>query len=91
MFEFDETKSESNKAKHGIDFMEAQALWLDEKRVEQAARSDEEERILMVARLGDVLWCAVYTMRGRSRRIISVRRARKEEVDAYEREEDDRS
>lgn len=29
-FEFDERKSAANKAKHGIDFVEAQALWLDE-------------------------------------------------------------
>jgi hypothetical protein len=28
-FEFDEAKSQGNKAKHGIDFIEAQALWLD--------------------------------------------------------------
>ena len=28
-FEFDETKSEANKRKHGIDFVEAQALWKD--------------------------------------------------------------
>ena len=26
-FEFDARKSENNKAKHGIDFVEAQALW----------------------------------------------------------------
>jgi uncharacterized DUF497 family protein len=26
-FEFDSWKSESNKAKHGINFVEAQALW----------------------------------------------------------------
>ena len=30
-FEFDPAKSESNKDKHGIDFAEARALWLDEK------------------------------------------------------------
>ena len=29
-FEFDERKSRLNKLKHGIDFVEAQALWLDE-------------------------------------------------------------
>jgi uncharacterized DUF497 family protein len=28
-FEFDERKSGANLAKHGIDFVEAQALWLD--------------------------------------------------------------
>ena len=34
-FEFDEQKSASNKAKHGINFIEAQELWLDTKRVER--------------------------------------------------------
>eukprot|EP01036_Dinobryon_divergens_P001263 gene1263-1646_t len=29
-FEFDPLKSASNKAKHGIDFVEAQALWQDD-------------------------------------------------------------
>lgn len=29
MFEFDPDKSAANKAKHGIDFVEAQALWDD--------------------------------------------------------------
>jgi uncharacterized DUF497 family protein len=29
-FEFDEAKSQANKSKHSIDFVEAQALWLDE-------------------------------------------------------------
>jgi hypothetical protein len=38
-FDFDEKKSETNKAKHGIDFVEAQARWLDERRVEIPARS----------------------------------------------------
>jgi uncharacterized DUF497 family protein len=28
-FEFDERKSRLNKLKHGIDFVEAQALWED--------------------------------------------------------------
>ena len=27
-FEFDEAKSRANDVKHGIDFVEAQALWL---------------------------------------------------------------
>lgn len=90
MFEFDVAKSRANKAKHGIDFVEAQALWADEGRIGQSAHSEAEERHLIVARLGDVLWCAVYTLRDAAIRIISVRRARKEEVKAYERNQNDR-
>ena len=51
-FEFDPAKSASNKEKHGLDFIEAQALWLDEQRIEARARSHEEERWVLVATLG---------------------------------------
>ena len=32
-FEYDPAKSESNKAKHGIDFEEAKELWRDERHI----------------------------------------------------------
>jgi uncharacterized DUF497 family protein len=37
-FEFDSAKSAAHKGKHGIDFVEAQALWLDPDRIEVPAR-----------------------------------------------------
>jgi uncharacterized DUF497 family protein len=40
-FEFDPEKSSANKAKHGIDFVEAQTLWLDEALIEAPARTDD--------------------------------------------------
>jgi uncharacterized DUF497 family protein len=42
-FEFDPRKSESNKAKHGIDFIEAQALWKS-KHMLLAAKDASEKR-----------------------------------------------
>jgi hypothetical protein len=39
-FKYDPDKSLSNKARHGIDFQEAQALWLDMDLVEIRARSE---------------------------------------------------
>lgn len=42
VFEFCEQKSRANKSKHGIDFVEAQALWLDEELVEVKARTEDE-------------------------------------------------
>jgi len=83
-FEFDEFKSRINKRKHGIDFVEAQALWLDEALVEVSARSDSEVRSLVVGRLGDKHWSAVITYRGSVVRLISVRRSRTQEVAIYE-------
>ncbi|NMG08538.1 BrnT family toxin [Brasilonema sp. UFV-L1] len=83
-FEFDEHKSVSNKVKHGIDFIEAQRLWLDTDRVEVAARTEGEPRLIVIGRLNGKHWAAVITYRGERVRIISVRRARNEEVELYE-------
>ena len=83
-FRFDERKSQANKAKHGIDFVEAQALWLDEALVEVPARSDSEARFLVVGLIGDKHWSAFITYRDENIRLISVRRSRPEEVAIYE-------
>ena len=83
-FEYDPAKSAANEAKHGIDFEEAQALWGDPWLLEAPARTEDEPRFLAVGMIGDRHWAAVWTPRGETRRIISVRRARKEEVARYE-------
>ncbi len=82
-FEYDPTKSQTNKEKHGIDFDEAQVLWLDEDRVEFPARSDTEERHALIAKNDEKIWVAFYMMREVAIRIISVRRARENEEKAY--------
>jgi len=83
-FEFDEAKSRANKGKHGIDFVEAQALWLDEMFVEIPARTVVEERFVVVGMISGKHWSAVITYRDDRVRIISARRARVEEVAIYE-------
>lgn len=83
-FEFDEEKSRSNKDKHGIDFTEAQSLWLDEMFVEVPARTGDEPRFLVVGTISGKHWSAVITYRDERVRIISVRRSRVEEVEIYE-------
>jgi uncharacterized DUF497 family protein len=83
-FEFDPAKSEKNKEKHGIDFLEARALWDDSDRVEFPARSDDEDRFAVIAELNRKLWVAFYTPRKNRIRIISVRRARTNERPLYE-------
>ena len=83
-FEFDEQKSRANKAKHGIDFVEAQALWADDGLVEVPARSDTEARFLVVGLMDGKHWSAFITYRGQTVRLISVRRSRPEEVAIYE-------
>jgi len=83
-FEFDAAKSAANKRKHGIDFVEAQALWSDPDRVEMPARTVDEPRSLVIGVIGSKHWAAVTTIRNERTRIISVRRARVEEVEIYE-------
>jgi len=83
-FEFDPEKSASNKDKHGIDFIEAQALWGYDFYLDLDARSVGETRFARIGKLGSKHWVAFYTLRGETVRIISVRRAREMEIQRYE-------
>ena len=84
LFEFDARKSESNKAKHGIDFIDAQALWLDPNLIEIPALTSDEHRYLVIGKLQNKHWSAVITYRDENIRLISVRRSRTEEIAIYE-------
>ncbi|MGD0229578.1 MAG: BrnT family toxin [Syntrophorhabdales bacterium] len=83
-FDFDPKKSGANKAKHGIDFIEAQALWNDPDVIEIPVRTSDEPRFIVIGRIFEKHWSGVITYRSDRIRIISVRRSRKEEVDLYE-------
>lgn len=83
-FDFDPQKSASNREKHGIDFIEAQALWDDPNLIEIPARVTDELRFLVIGRIAETHWSGVITYRDDLVRIISVRRSRKEEIDLYE-------
>lgn len=82
-FEFDPEKSDANLAKHGIDFVEAQALW----RVfgiTGPLAFPREERWIRIGRLDTRVWSAVFTLRQGRTRLISVRRAREDEVTSHD-------
>jgi len=83
-FEFDPKKSEANKAKHGIDFVEGQTLWDDPDRLQLPARTQGEPRLMLIGRIGDTHWSAIFTIRDDRTRIISIRRSRTKEVEQYE-------
>ena len=85
-FEFDHHKSERNREKHGIDFPGAQALWEDPDRIEIPARTEDEPRLMVIGRIGVLVWSAVIMYRGDGVRIISVRPASRKEVAIYESE-----
>ena len=83
-FEFDPAKSNGNKKKHGIDFLEAQALWDDPDFIEIPVKTSDEPRFLVIGKISEKHWSAIITYRSEKVRIISVRRSRKEEVLIYE-------
>jgi len=83
-FEYDANKSNSNREKHGIDFDLAQALWVDEDRIEIPAKTQDEPRFLVIGKIKEKHWSAVITYRDGNIRIISVRRSRDEEIEIYE-------
>ena len=83
-FEFDSNKSESNKLKHGIDFVEGQRLWRDNRGIEYRVASGGEPRYVLIARYKEKHWAAVYTFRGERIRPISIRRARVKEIALYD-------
>jgi uncharacterized DUF497 family protein len=83
-FEFDLQKSRLNKSKHGVDFREAQHLWKDPLRLVIPARTTDEPRYLLIGKISERHWSAVFTHRGEAIRLTSVRRSRKEEIELYE-------
>jgi uncharacterized DUF497 family protein len=83
-FEFDSDKSSTNKRKHGIDFVRAQALWEDPDLIEIPARTTDEPRYVVIGKISGRPWSAIITYREDCIRIISVRRSRTEEIEIYE-------
>jgi uncharacterized DUF497 family protein len=83
-FEWDAEKNESNVAKHGIDFADAIRIF-DGLVLEQTDRRRDygETRLIAygVAMGREIV--VVYTIRGKNRRIISARRAHRNERKAY--------
>jgi uncharacterized DUF497 family protein len=83
-FEFNPIKSKNNKNKYGIDFIEAQALWDDPDLLEIPAKTTDEQRFLVIGKIEAKHWSGVISYRSENIRIISVRRARDEEIELYE-------
>lgn len=85
-FEWDNNKERQNQQKHKISFEEAATLWTDPLSLiaPDPSHSSEEERqwIIGESYRGRIL-VVVYTLRGEKIRIISARRATKQERDNY--------
>lgn len=85
-FDFDPTKSKKNQEKHGIDFIEAQEIWVDTDLIKDVPDSykDAEQYWLAVGSIKGVVWSMIYNRRGEVIWIVSVRRARDYERAEYE-------
>jgi uncharacterized DUF497 family protein len=75
-FEWDEAKRLSNIAKHGLDFADSDLFFGSPHLVGPAKTVDGETRWLAVGMIDDVYVTTVFTGRGSTVRIISMRRAR---------------
>jgi len=82
-FEFDQAKSEANRLKHGIDFVQAQELWKDLYALQIQAKSDTEPRFALIASMQGKVWSVFFTERNSKIRIISALRSRTNEEDLY--------
>ncbi len=83
--EWDEAKAASNRIKHGIDFDDAIEVFYGASLLCRSDRNMEERWIAIGESEGRVI-AVVFTWRGTTLRIISARRARRNEERAYRKE-----
>lgn len=87
-FEWDTDKNKANKAKHGLSFEEALEVFADPNLLEiyDKDHSGDEERYKVIGLLSSklIIISVIFTERGQVIRIISARKANKEEKGIYE-------
>jgi uncharacterized DUF497 family protein len=82
--EWDNNKAASNLIKHKIDFEDAKNIFLDPNRLEREDKRDyDETKIQVIGIVNQVVLFVVYTKRNGRYRIISARRANKNEQRQY--------
>jgi uncharacterized DUF497 family protein len=84
-YEWDSEKEASNAEKHGVGFEEASGVFTDPNRIEVPSpqQGHGEVRYVATGMVGVVLITVVFTYRGHRRRIISARRASRDERREY--------
>jgi uncharacterized protein len=84
-FEWDQAKARRNYTKHGVTFDFARKAFADPFMVEVLDDSEDygEERFLVIGMAGGELLSVIYTPRQGRFRLISARRATKDEQDHY--------
>jgi len=89
-FEWNPDKNKSNVKKHGVDFEEAESVFQDEMALElfDDDHSEDEDRFIIIgisSKTRELTVCHCYKNSGDTIRIISARRATKNEIAIYER------
>ncbi|MGD8782573.1 MAG: BrnT family toxin [Ignavibacteria bacterium] len=59
-------------------------IWADPDRIIIPAKNVNEPRYLIIGKINNICWSAIYTIRKENIRIISVRRSRENEKEIYE-------
>ena len=88
-FEWDENKNSSNKRKHGVSFEEARTVFYDENAllIDDPEHSEDEERFVILGfseKARVLVVCHCYRSEETVIRIISARKATKNEMKYYE-------
>ncbi|GAA2877588.1 uncharacterized DUF497 family protein [Aminobacter niigataensis] len=82
--EWDQAKAETNEAKHGVSFERARAFEFDTALIVEDDRADYgETRLVAIGLIGSRVHVIVYTERGDTCRVISLRKANRREIDIY--------
>ena len=81
-YEWDEEKRQENAGKHTIDFAEIHAFEWDTA-VYNPNDTHGELRWVATSYIGDRLYTVIYTWRGDRKRVISLRRASRQEERIY--------
>ena len=82
LFEWDESKRQAKLAIHHIDFRDAKRVF-DGPVFERTDRRRGEDRVFAIGLMEDIEIVVVDVMRGKRRRIISARRAHRNERQDY--------
>lgn len=84
MFTWNEPKRKLNLNKHGLDFLECDAIWDHFTLTREDKRQDYgEERLVCFGLLGAQVVVLVYSERAQGPHVISLRKAEKHEANYY--------
>lgn len=82
--EFDPSKDQTNRAKHGVSLALAESFEMEVAQITPDTRENYgEHRYIATGPIGDRIYVLVFTMRGANLRAISLRKANRREVKIY--------